>query len=121
MTTNPLWTPNVPQPDWSMFCDEATAQLMLSKAQAVIPGATLLLDAEVTAVYSPPANNPGNVQPWSISGTTSNGNPVLEFAGDLADRMIAPQDGIDQYPLVTPVELYYKISEQGLAWRAVQS
>jgi hypothetical protein len=117
MTTNPRWQPNVPSALWNMFATEAEANEIILDASAAIPNASLGIDAEVTAIYSPPPDNPDNVQPFSIVGTTPNGNPVLEFAGDLFDRKTKPDDGIDQYPLVEPVELYYKVSEQGLAWR----
>ena len=135
MTTNPLWTPNVPPDDWYMFGPEAQARQILGLARGsgfwagddwVLtrpaapgpgPNAILTIDAEVAAIYSPPPENPDNIQPWSMSGTTPELDPVLELASDLYDRMLKPEDGIDQYPLVTPVELYYKSAEHGLAWR----
>ncbi len=122
-----LVTNTFPWNDWRHFILEVDAQKMLQLVRELAPGAMMMSGDGYEGGYAPSGDpNPGNAHVFIIHGyvpdpkNPENVQEILEFAGDIWERMTAPQTGLDDYPLKPggAVQLVYSPSEQGLIWKA---
>lgn len=113
---NPAESPS--QRGWSRFAPRAAAMLMLQAVAKLCSAPPVLNDETYSEPgYAQVGDNPDKVGVYTIEGTLSRdaaaGNvnlPVDEWAGELIDRLIDPQDGIDQYPAGPNPTLHVSVS-----------
>lgn len=101
------------QHGWSRFCPRAAAEALRGQLALLRNGdGSLMFPAGVTlndetyseAGYKQVGDNLDKVGVWTVTATRPayRGEPDMEmdeWAAELLDRLIQPQDGIDQYPL----------------------
>ena len=129
LVITPIWgggsiaVPIANRPDlWGRFATKAQGAELLLMVQALpgFTGASASLEdrsrqGENTYILIPDSS-PYRI--LTVAVMTQDGISSEDWVGEILDAKDHPRVGIDQYPKPPNVQLYYKASEQGLAWKA---